>query len=108
MEDVMNIRELSLLELKQLQKEAALAITTRETRLREEAYARLKAVAAEYGLSLDEVMGTPMLNKDGKRSYPPLYRNPDDIEQTWSGRGRRPLWLHKMLETGHDLSEYLI
>ncbi|AGI69115.1 histone-like H-NS family protein [Octadecabacter antarcticus 307] len=108
MEDIMNLRELSLSKLKQLQKEAALAVATRETQLRQEARAKLESVAAEYGLGLDEIMGAPTLNKGGKMSYPPLYRNPGDPEQTWSGRGRRPLWLLKLLETGHDLSEYLI
>ena len=44
-----------------------------------------------------------------KRKYPKVlqkYRNPQDHSQTWSGRGKQPHWVAKLLKSGtklHDL-----
>ena len=38
----------------------------------------------------------------------PKYRNTRDKSQTWSGRGRTPLWLQAMLKQGHRLEEFAI
>ena len=40
---------------------------------------------------------------------PPKYVNPDDLTQTWSGRGKEPAWLVALrAETGKGLGDYLI
>jgi DNA-binding protein H-NS len=38
----------------------------------------------------------------------PKYRNPKDRSQTWSGRGRTPLWLQAMIKQGHKVDEFAI
>jgi DNA-binding protein H-NS len=38
----------------------------------------------------------------------PKYRNPKDRSQTWSGRGRTPLWLQAMMKQGHKIEEFAI
>jgi DNA-binding protein H-NS len=46
-----------------------------------------------------------------KRKYPKVlqkYRNPDDHSQTWSGRGKRPLWVAKLLKSGTKLDDLVI
>jgi DNA-binding protein H-NS len=35
----------------------------------------------------------------------PRYRNPDDASQTWSGRGRRPRWIHDAEAAGRTLQD---
>jgi DNA-binding protein H-NS len=35
----------------------------------------------------------------------PRYRNPDNAEQTWSGRGRRPRWIHDAEASGRSLPD---
>jgi DNA-binding protein H-NS len=49
---------------------------------------------------------------DGKprRKYPrvlPKYRNPRTSE-TWSGRGKHPLWLVDAIKSGHKIEDYRI
>ncbi|HRZ07519.1 MAG TPA: H-NS histone family protein [Candidatus Competibacteraceae bacterium] len=40
---------------------------------------------------------------------PPKYRNPENPEQTWSGRGKRPAWVVNYLnEPAHLLQDVLI
>ena len=47
--------------------------------------------------------------KGAKKTVGPAkYRNPDDPDQTWTGRGKRPNWLQKRLEQGANLSDFAI
>ena len=49
--------------------------------------------------------------KSEKRSYPkvfPKYRNPNNHEQTWAGRGKQPRWLTAQLLSGKKLTDFLI
>ena len=46
-----------------------------------------------------------------KRHYPKVlqkYRNPQDHSQTWSGRGKQPHWIAKLLKTGTKLDELIM
>lgn len=51
-------------------------------------------------------------SKDGaRRAYPkvlPLYRNPSEPSETWSGRGNKPRWLAAQVNAGKDVSDFLI
>ena len=46
-----------------------------------------------------------------RRKYPkvfPKYRNPTDLSETWSGRGKQPRWLTAALNAGHTINEFVI
>lgn len=36
------------------------------------------------------------------------FRNPEDPQQTWTGRGKRPKWLVDSLAAGRNLEEFAI
>ena len=38
----------------------------------------------------------------------PKYRNPNNPAETWTGRGRQPLWLVAFTENGRSRDEFLI
>ena len=38
----------------------------------------------------------------------PRYRNPENPDQTWSGRGRRPRWVHDAEAAGRSLEDLRI
>jgi DNA-binding protein H-NS len=45
----------------------------------------------------------------GRRgSVAPKYRNPDNIAETWAGRGLRPRWLVAALKGGKKLEDFAI
>jgi DNA-binding protein H-NS len=73
---------------------------------------KIDGLLKSAGLSLDEVYPTRRSKgtKSGKKSsVAPKYRNPADAEQTWSGRGKRPLWLAGALKKrGTSLENFLI
>ena len=63
-------------------------------------------MAAESGFTLEEVMqATPSKKRAAVQAK---YRNPDNYGDTWSGRGRKPLWAVALLESGGSLEECLI
>lgn len=90
-----NLADMSLKDLRQLQKDVAKAIASYEDRRKKEALAALEAKAAEMGFSLSDLTS----GKGGKISAP-KYRNPEDATQTWTGRGRKPTWFKDALDRG--------
>jgi DNA-binding protein H-NS len=88
----MELNELSLHELKTLQKDINRAIVSYETRRITAARAELEARAKDLGVTLSQVMGEGGA-KERKAPLPVKYRNPHNPEETWSGRGRKPRWL---------------
>ncbi len=93
-----NLNDLTLAELKQLQKDIAKTIAGFDNRKRSEALSALEAKAQELGFSLADLIGTKPARK---RSSPARkYRHPENPEITWSGRGRKPRWFVAALDAG--------
>jgi DNA-binding protein H-NS len=46
--------------------------------------------------------------EDRRRGVSPKYHNPDNPEETWAGRGRKPKWVEERLESGSSLDDLLI
>jgi DNA-binding protein H-NS len=93
-----NLDELSLKELKQLQKQVTKAVETFEDRHKAEARAKLEAVAREMGYSFADLGGVE--SKSNRGPVAAKYRHPTDASVTWSGRGRKPLWFVDALKNG--------
>lgn len=86
--------EMSVRELRELRQRIETAITERSKIERQELKAKMAALADEAGLSLDEIFG----NAKGPRGKVAVkYRNPDNPDETWTGRGRQPKWLAEKL-----------
>lgn len=58
------------------------------------------------GFTLDEVLQARSNPK--KRVVQPKYRNPANPEQTWSGRGRKPVWVDELINAGGNLNDHMI
>src|SRR5262245_48119714 len=83
------LEKMSLKELKALRDRVDEAIAVREKEERAEVKAKMAELASKAGFSVGELFGK-------KRGLVPIkYRNPQDASQTWTGRGRRPLWIAK-------------
>lgn len=49
--------------------------------------------------------------KQAKRPYPkvhPKYRNPQNADETWAGRGKQPRWVRAQLRSGKKLEDLRI
>lgn len=108
---LMNLDELSLDELKQLQKDVERAMATLEQRRKKEALEAVKAAAAQYGMELSDVLGDAAGGKSKRKSAStgvPQYAHPDNPDLTWTGRGRRPNWIIAHEEAGGSLEDLKI
>ncbi|PTE19506.1 transcriptional regulator [Cereibacter changlensis JA139] len=101
-----NLNEMSLADLKTLQKDVGRAIGTFERRRKAEAVAALETAAKEMGFTLAELIG----QQPGRRRSIAMakYANPADPSDTWSGRGRQPHWFRDALMAGRTEQDLLI
>ena len=90
-------------ELLDLAKKIEKALKDAEDRDRKEALKAVHDVASKFGYSAEELLGAaPAPKKRGKSKA--KYRNPENPEQTWTGRGRKPQWIHDALAKGLDIT----
>jgi DNA-binding protein H-NS len=107
-----NLKAMTRKELVKLKKDVIKALTIAEERERRDALKAAEKAAAEFGYSLNELSGSakPKAAKKGPKGKPKTkakakYRNPADTSQTWSGRGRKPLWINAALTNGADITD---
>jgi len=63
-------------------------------------------LAAALGVTPEELLKG--VKKAPRKTVAPKYRNPENAEQTWSGRGNRPAWVVAALEAGKSLDDLAI
>jgi DNA-binding protein H-NS len=71
---------------------------------------RRLAVLNRHVDRVGQVIDPNLTDRKPRRKYPrvlPKYRNPRTFA-TWSGRGKRPLWLVDAIKSGHKIEDYRI
>ncbi|MES0863887.1 H-NS histone family protein [Ruegeria sp. SCPT10] len=99
-----NLEEMSRKELLSLRDNVEKALANAEKRERKEALKAAEKAAAEFGFSLSELSDDAPRTAKGTKAKA-KYRNPADPAQTWTGRGRKPQWIHDALKSGADISD---
>ncbi|MDN5802287.1 MAG: H-NS histone family protein, partial [Psychrobacter sp.] len=70
-----------------------------------DAYMQFEKIAEDSNATIEEVLQAgEKLEK--KRNI--KYRNTDNDEETWTGRGRKPTWLVEALAAGRSLEDFAI
>ncbi len=105
-----DISNLSVEELKRLQIEAEALIASKKDQAIEDAYDQIVAIADGLGFSIEELLelGEQKRKKTTRKAVEPRYRNKNNPEDTWTGRGKQPRWLVAELEKGAKLEDFLI
>ena len=106
----MNLDSYSLKDLKQLKKQIDKAIHTFEDRELEKARLELEKHAKSLGFTLDPLAHAKPQKRPQRdaKKIAPKYRDPNDASRTWTGRGRKPLWVVDQLNSGRTLNDLLI
>lgn len=100
-----NVNRMALKELLNLEAKLQKAIAMERKRKRAKVEQELKALAEKRGFTVRELFG----GRSERKSVAPKYANPDDLSQTWTGRGRRPHWLvAKMKKKGAKLQQFAL
>jgi DNA-binding protein H-NS len=80
------------------------------SRKNDKALSQIVAIATKNEITADEIINALTAPKRGRKSpakkekrvaVPPKYKNPNNPEQTWSGRGRTPLWVQELRDAGN-------
>jgi len=95
-----DLKSLTMAELKHLQIDVNKAVASIEDRKISEAKLALEAIAKEIGFDLEELFGRRVASK--RRKPAQKYRNPHNRSVTWSGRGRKPRWFIDALAAGQS------
>jgi DNA-binding protein H-NS len=95
------LEKMPLKELLALDAKIKLAIAEKRISERHDLKAKMEELARASGFSVGELFGRKGKGGNGVAKY----RNPKDPSQTWTGRGRRPLWMAK---AGGDIERFLI
>lgn len=100
-----DVNSMSKKELVKLKGEVEKALSSIEKRKKADAKKAIEEAAKKHGFSLNEILGK---QKSTRSKGVAKYKNPDDPSQTWSGRGRQPLWIKNALGKGKKLSDFAI
>ncbi|MCL6282904.1 H-NS histone family protein [Ruegeria sp. 2012CJ41-6] len=100
----MDLKAMSRKELLKLQSDVEKALKNAEQKERKDALAAAEKAAADFGFSLSELQSETRKSTKGTKAAA-KYRNPANPEQTWTGRGRKPQWIHDALTSGADISD---
>ena len=99
-------------ELLELRNRVDEAIELRYSQERRQLTESLSGIAKLIGVDVRTAAPKPA---QVKRSSPnkgkkvkPKYQNPQDRKQTWTGRGRQPLWLAHEIAAGKKIESFLI
>lgn len=95
-----NLDSLSPAELQALIKSAEAQMQSARKNHVQEVRTKIDGLLKSAGLTIDEVYPRRggQGSKGPKAVVAPKYRNPENPAQTWSGRGKRPLWFSGALK----------
>lgn len=112
------LNKASIKELQQAANAVKLEIAKRENNTKASLLKQVKKLAADAGVSIDDLLGKAPRAAKGPRTarkvskprgkVAPKYRNPANAAETWTGRGRQPAWVAKFVASGKSLDALLI
>lgn len=111
-----NLKGMSRKELEKLKADVEKALEKVGDEEKRAALQAAEKAAKSFGYSLDELSDVKPVKRarkaakssDGRAKVAPKYRNPDDANMTWTGRGRKPKWVEAHLEKGGTLEQIAI
>lgn len=99
----MDLKKLGVKELASLQADIQSELLRKKQENRREVINQVKNLLAENGMTLDDLPKRSGASNGARATVQPKYRNPKDPQQTWSGRGRKPLWVVAYLAKNKNL-----
>ena len=101
----MALKSMSIEKLKDLKSKVEAVIAEKTRSRRHELETELSKLTSYVGGGR---RGRPAGRGGPKGSVAPKYRNPDNPDETWAGRGLRPRWLVAALKGGKKMEDFAI
>ncbi len=103
--NTIDLDNLNVDELRAITENAQQLIAKKQHQRLYDAYTQFEKIAEESNSTIEEILRAgEKLEK--KRSI--KYRNTDNNEETWTGRGRKPTWLVDALAAGKNLEDFAV
>jgi len=106
------LNQLSFPELQELSSNIQKELKARSANIIKEARAELRELERKYSLTVEEILSgnktASEKSSDAKKTVAPKYRNPENAEETWTGRGKKPKWVEAALAQGQSIDALLI
>lgn len=116
-----DLKPLSRKQLERLRSDVDKALVRLAEKDKKAALAAAEKAAQAHGFSLADLAGVKAPatrakaakpaakgNNDGRAKVLPKYRNPNNPDEAWSGRGRKPKWVEAHLASGGTLEQIAI
>lgn len=101
--DLPDLSNLSESALALLAQNAQRALQDIQRGKRKETIAEINRLAASIGVTVEIIdQGKPVSSRKGSK-VAPKYRNPNNTDQVWTGRGMQPRWLQALIAQGVDI-----
>jgi DNA-binding protein H-NS len=101
-----DLSKLSIPELQALAQEIQEEIVSRRETEKQRVLDQMRELAGSIGMTLEELIITQRGGRAAKVGAAVKYRHPENPDQTWSGRGKRPQWLNDALAEGKSLEDF--
>ncbi len=102
-----NFDDMSVKELLKLQVELEAALAEKRVAEQRSLKEKIAALASSGGFTVEELFGAKRGVRAGTK-IAPKYMNPDNPEETWTGRGRQPRWMAGAIKKHGKLERLLI
>lgn len=100
-----NLERMALKDLLELETRLQKAIAAARERERTEIKQKVETLVQSAGFSVSELFGGRGLKG---RTVAAKYQNPENRNETWTGRGRKPRWLTAKLDKGAKLEDFAL
>ncbi len=106
----MDLKNYDVSKLTALQADIQAELARKKQAQRQDVIKQVKALLAQHGMTLEDLPGRSSGGKTagGRAKVAPKYRNKANPDQTWTGRGRKPLWVAEHLKRGGSLQDLAI
>ena len=108
MAKVNGLDKMSYADLAELRDRVDAAMIAAQAAEKQAIRAEMEALAAKAGLSISDIFGGGRGSKMKGSKVAVKYRNPKNASQTWTGRGRKPLWLVDLLKKGQKIENFAV
>jgi len=99
-----SLKELPLNELFLLSDNVKKALKEKQDEERKSTYKKIRQLAESVGATVE----IQEKNKKAIKKVSAKYRNPENPDQTWTGRGLMPVWMRSLINDGQDKENFLI
>lgn len=102
------LADASVAELEQLCTKIEKLMIERKVKALDDARIQVRELAASLGVTLEELIAEPEKPKKQTKKAAIKFRNTENPDETWTGRGKQPRWLTQAIDNGAMIEKFAV